>query len=465
MRARLSALALALAASIPAQAVHFGNGLKSGEVQATSALVWTRLTAQPEAHWAGTPFPQRKPKQPQLPEGTPLAKMRGVLPGADGEIRIRYRPSGGAWQASAWQAVTEASDHCHSFALRELKPGTKYELIAEGRSGAEGPVARLPGKLRTAPDADTTAALSFCVVACQEYHRRDDETKGHKIYAQMLRLQPAFLVHTGDTIYLDKARPFAVNETLARFKWNRFYALPLQRAFHNQVSCYFMKDDHDVLKNDCWPGQRYQDLSFERGNAIYQEQLPVGRPPYRSVRWGRHLEVWFVEGREARSPNRDPDGPKKTILGATQKRWLKQSMTASNATFKVLISPTPWIGPDRGGKRDNYANQNFQYEGKEMRAFLAGLDNSLVICGDRHWQYVSKDPVTGLREFCSGSASDRHAGGFNMRMRSPMHEYLAIIGGFLHVSLELDEGKPSLVLTHRDVEGKPRNTVRMQARR
>ena len=42
-----------------------------------------------------------------------------------------------------------------------------------------------------------------------------------------------------------------------------------------------------------------------------------------------------------------PDGPDKTIWGREQLAWLKESILASDAAFRVLISPTPIVGPDR----------------------------------------------------------------------------------------------------------------------
>ena len=139
------------------------------------------------------------------------------------------------------------------------------------------------------------------------------------------------MAHCGDTIYYDKPKPWADTAALARFKWNRFYGLPRQRDFHAQVGAYFVKDDHDTLKNDCWPGQNYGDLTWERGLQLYREQLPLLEGlPYRNVRWGSLLEVWFLEGREFRSPNRMKDGADKTILGAEQ----ELSRYAPDPSFK-----------------------------------------------------------------------------------------------------------------------------------
>lgn len=200
-----------------------------------------------------------------------------------------------------------------------------------------------------------------------------------------------------------------------------------------------MKDDHDTLKNDCWPGQRYGALSFDEGVAIWREQLPVGALPYRSFRWGRHVQIWLTENREYRSPNRMEDGPQKTILGAAQKTWLRESLLASDATHKFVISPGPIVGPDKRGKRDNHSNAAFAHEGKELRRLLSGLERTYVICGDRHWQYCSRDPETSLVELGCGPVNDEHKFGGAPKMDKRMHRYFSRHGGFLQIRVQGDE--------------------------
>ena len=66
-----------------------------------------------------------------------------------------------------------------------------------------------------------------------------------------------------------------------------------------------------------------------------------------------------------------PDGPGKSIWGKEQKEWLKRTLVASDATFKLLISPTPMIGPDNLRKTDNHCDVGgFQHERDEFFAFL-----------------------------------------------------------------------------------------------
>ena len=81
----------------------------------------------------------------------------------------------------------------------------------------------------------------------------------------MLKQDPDFYVHTGDIEYYDKQEPWAMTEELMRFKWDRLFALTLQREFWKQNTSYFMKDDHDALRNDAYPGMSYGTVSWEEG--------------------------------------------------------------------------------------------------------------------------------------------------------------------------------------------------------
>lgn len=279
----------------------------------------------------------------------------------------------------------------------------------------------------------------------------------------MQRQAPDFFVHAGDAVYYDKARPFATTVPLARFKWNRMYALPRLRAFHATTASYFLKDDHDTLKDDCWPGQRYGEIDWEAGLAIHREQNPIGDKSYRTIRWGKDLQIWLMEGREFRSPNTMVDGPGKTIWGAKQKQWLFETVRLSDASFRVVISPTPILGPEQKGKSDNHATEGFRYEGEEVRAFLRQQKNLFLICGDRHWQAVHKDSQSDLVEFACGPSTDKHAGGFDGRDRTPMHSYVKVKGGYLDVSVRRVNDTPIATVIHYGVDGLVLNKVVLTA--
>jgi alkaline phosphatase D len=140
----------------------------------------------------------------------------------------------------------------------------------------------------------------------------------------------------------------AKTPSLARWHWQRSYSRATLVDFHRHVGSYFMKDDHDTWKNDCWPsmeGRGMFQFTFKQGLKIFPQQVPMGKSTYRTRRWGKDLQIWMVEGRDFRSPNNAPDGPTKTIWGAEQMAWFKKSVAASDAAFRVLISPTPWSVP------------------------------------------------------------------------------------------------------------------------
>ncbi|MCH7729551.1 MAG: alkaline phosphatase D family protein [Planctomycetes bacterium] len=350
------------------------------------------------------------------------------------------------------------NDYVHQFRLNNLKPDTTYDIWVEAIDSpeAKGRI-RDSGTFRTPANPDKWQDVNFTVITGQSYWDLDHKD-GYHIYPAMAKLKPAFMVPTGDTVYLDSESPRARTIELARFHWHRMYSLPRLVEFHRHVSGYWEVDDHDSWCNDDWPALKARwmnPLTFKQGFDIYREQVPVGKKTYRTIRWGKGLQIWMVEGRLYRSANTMKDGPGKTIWGKEQLAWLKRTILESDADFRVLISPTPIVGPDRAkGKNDNHSNDAFAFEGNHFRNWTKeqGLKNFYTCCGDRHWQYMSIDPKSGLREFSSGPASDSHAGG---NPKQPEWQpFLKVKGGFLEVSVTKEDAKPTIAFRHRDVHGK-----------
>jgi alkaline phosphatase D len=426
------------------------TGTRVGEVTADSAVVWTRLTAHPTRNADGVTV-AKQDKGKGVP--VPVEQLEGACPGAAGRVRVRYstREDLGDATATDWAEVGEAADFIHQFRLTGLRPATTYHYAAEttGPGGAPAHGA-FRGRFGTAPAADAPAAVRFCVMTCQGYPDRG-HPDGHPIYPAMLALEPRFAVLTGDLVYYDNDPPSAVTPRLARYHWERMFSLPRLVAFTRGVGTYWLKDDHDTLDNDTWPGRKAGELTFAAGQKIFRQQAPLADgPSYRTFRWGRDLQLWFTDGRDHRSPNNQPDGPGKTIWGAEQKAWFKRTVRESTATWKVLVSPTPLVGPDRKGKNDNHSNAGFAHEGDEVRGWLRENvpDNVFVACGDRHWQYHSVHPQTGLHEFSVGPASDEHAGGTPGEDKA-YHRFHRVKGGFLSV----DVGPKGIAFRHHDVRG------------
>ena len=398
------------------------NGIKIGEVDQDRAIVWTRTTRDEQAD----------------------PSIENAAPGMCGEVRVT------CWQreprrevfSSDWTATAPARDYTHQFYIEGLSPGVSYELLVESRPAGDDEVAcRVEGRFRTSPAAGAVVPVEFVVVTCQAIRSNDCGDRGHSPYQLIPKLDADFFVHTGDIVYYDKA-PLCKDVEHARWKWNRMYGFFFNRDFHSGIASYFMKDDHDTLKNDCWPGQTYGDLTWEQGLAIFREQVPMGKKTYRTVRWGKDVQIWMTENRDFRSPNKGPDGPEKSIWGAEQKAWFKRTVSESDATFKFLIMPGPLVGPDKRGKADNHCNDCFKHEGDEIRAFVAKQKNMFVINGDRHWQYFSIHPELGIREFGCGPINDIHNYGGNPGFRPEYHRFFSGGGGWLTVSVSREGGEP-----------------------
>lgn len=462
-----------LAAAATSDGPYLANATRNGWADQTSIVIWTRTTRNPEMLVDGKRFVKISTKEAgqmaklkdadallakQLPDGATIEEMFGAVPGAAGKVRLSYYPGSqrNRMQHTAWRTTSATSDFTAQWALKGLKPGTMYTTIVEAQTLAGKASAVLCGSFRTAPQPSDRKPLKFCITTCHDFIRRDDGMNGHKIYPAMKRINPHFVVHAGDIEYYDKPDPWALTRPLMRYKWGRIFALPNNRDFYNRTTSYFIKDDHDTLANDSWPGQTYGAVTFAQGAALFnEEQFPSRDPRYQTVRWGHDVQIWILEGRDYRSPNNMPDGPAKSILGKQQKAWLFDTLAESKSHFKLICSPTPIVGPDRANKKDNHANDVFAYEGNEIRERLATIPGVIVFCGDRHWQYASVDEKTQLWEFGCGPGSEKHQLGWKVGDQRPVHRFLRVNGGFISGRLTYadDSETPKLVIAHHSVAG------------
>jgi hypothetical protein len=446
------------------------NGLKIVEVGQTSAAVWVRATRwllpnlgdMPAVHFPPTDNPSAVKSKTKTGPILPQSGVEGLqfaVPGVPAEVRVGYRGASGDWTYTDWTNVDASSDFSAVVPLDGLQPGQAYALRTQTRApGADNPSSTLTGQFKTLPAKDVLTKFRLAVGTCQDFPDRDGP-HGFDLYRTLTKRNTDAFIMAGDVVYYDE---LGRSVPLAYYHWQRTYSLPTLIEFHRQVPTYFLKDDHDTYVNDSWPGQRHpwtEDFTFEDGQRIFVQQTGLPSPAYRTFNIGQDLQVWLMEGRDYRSPNTDPDGPDKSIWGAEQKAWLKRTLDASTAQFKIIVSPTPLVGPDRENKRDNHSNKVFQAEGNEVRRMLAAYPNTVSVCGDRHWQYHSVDPVSGLHEFSVGPASDRHAGGWKpSEYHEDMHRFLRVAGGYLEIELAGTTEARTLTLRHLDTHGKEQHS-------
>jgi len=430
--------------------VFHAQGEMTGEVDMTSAILQSRLTASP-------------------------ARVGLDVPGAPGWARfeIAEREDFQNSRLTEWIEARAGYDFIVKTKVEGLRPGTRhyYRLIygPDKNRTQSGPTCQF----RTLQGRDGANEVSFVVVTGMNYmsfhygiprkgkrtgermYAGPDKDLGYPALATMIKMKPDFFVGTGDNVYYDSHDDQeATNAMGMRQKWHQQFVQPRFVELFRNTPTYWEKDDHEHRYNDC-DREGNRPPSSDLGIRLFREQVPVvapgdeSSPTYRTYRINRNLQIWLVEGRDYRSPNKMPDGPDKTLWGAEQIAWLKRTLTASDASFKLLISPTPLIGPDDAYKRDNHTNpRGFRHEGRAFFQWLKEqeLDKQgfYLICGDRHWQYHSIDP-TGIEEFSSGALVDansrlgRNPGDPkstdpNAEIRQPYTQTTAS-GGFLRVTV------------------------------
>lgn len=446
--------------------VYFTTGFKVGEVTHSSAVVLTRLCADsiPVKVWHKRTKNRAFRPPIDFDNDMPVHKMDGAVQGSSGQIRI-FLTGSGRQIKTEWKYVSSYKDFIFKTKFEDLKPNTKYTVVIKGRKNRKSPITEIKGEFHTAPLEDQIAPVFFTSSTCQYFWSFDDDQRGFKIYDSMQKLNPLFHCQTGDYLYYDKPGPLAYSVEMARHKWHAMNSRPSLLDFYTKTPLYIEKDDHDLLRDDAGPNSRpFGELTYEDGLHIWREQIPIkNTTPYRTFRWGKDLQIWLVEVREFRSNNRSPDGKDKTIWGKEQIAWFKETVESSDATFKILVSPTPIVGPDRAKlKFDNHSNASFQTEGTWLRKYLAN-QNVYVINGDRHWQYVSVDPKTGLWEFSQGPVTDFHAQGWDKNDIRPEHKFLRVKGGFLGVKVYRENDEAIIEFIHYDVDGNEVNKQIMKA--
>ena len=414
------------ATRVPEPTLHW-QGEMAGEVTRSSAILRARLSVDGEVHFFDV-------------EGR--SGLAAFAFSADEDLRDASR--------TRWMLASPAGDYIAKTKLTRLQPGTRYFYRLLSRASAEARVEAGPtGTFRTLDAENVTRELSFAVVtgmnelAFRFKSKAENKELGYPALETLVAHEPDFLVATGDNVYYDTpAIGRARTRDSMRARWHRQFATPRFAAFFQRVPVYWQKDDHDYRYNDADPHGPLEP-SHELGAGVFLEQVPVVAPgdesalPYRTHRINRLLQIWLLEGRDYRDANTAPPGPDKTMWGREQRRWLEESLLESAATFKILVSPTPMIGPDdkmtgtqggifsrllgssaigQGGddrKRDNHTNPyGFRDEAESFFAWLTENGflhrNFYIVCGDRHWQYHSIRP-DGFEEFSAGALVDGNA--------------------------------------------------------
>jgi alkaline phosphatase D len=289
------------------------------------------------------------------------------------------------------------------------------------------------GEFETAPVAGEGARVRFAISGDA------DATPGpngkpafnsYGVYARMAAERNDFNINLGDTIYSDSevgGAPIArtVSEKQAKYKLG--LGLPALRKLRASAGLYSHWDDHEFIN----------DFSrAENGGAIYAagvkaftDYAPVAKPSatglYRTFRWGKHVELFFLDERSFRSAKataacngdlaptapqavrdafstlapglRNPvapaclaaiNDPARTMLGARQYTAFTKAIRSSTATWKVIVNEVPI--------QQYYALPYDRWEGyaaertRLLHYLQANVRNAVFLTTDTHANLVNE---------------------------------------------------------------------------
>ena len=363
-------------------------------------------------------------------------------------------------------AALETTDLTARVDLRDLSPGQRFFYRVTFQDLAESRIVSEPvtGSFRTPRATRSDVSFVWGGDVCGQGWGINPEFGGMKIYDAMRRVEPDFLIHSGDAIYADgpivaevkladgslwknlttpaKAK---VAETLDEFRGNYQYNFLDEhvRRFNADVPILAQWDDHEV-RNNWYPGQILDDKNYTvksvdllsaRARRAFQEYAPMRFDPddpervYRACNYGPLLDVIMLDERSYRgrnSPNRQTTlDAESALLGSAQIAWIKQRLLASRATWKVIASDMPIGVVVRDGPNfEAFANGAGPALGRELEIadllrFIKqrNIRNVVWVTADihycaAHYYNPAKAQFTDFRPFWEFVAGPFNAGTF-----------------------------------------------------
>jgi alkaline phosphatase D len=323
---------------------------------------------------------------------------------------------------------------------KRLQPGERHWYRFETATGSS-PV----GRFTTARPADSHEPLRIGFWCCQDW--KDGLWPAHFGLAAEKDLD--LIIGLGDYVYesggenaeigrKDDVGPDRQAQTLDewRQKYRLYLTEPSLRAMHASAAYAAVWDDHEA-END-YEGDKPGSLAAERRRVSFEDRKrngylaffeygPRNRIPqdksriYRRIRLGGTADILMLDTRQYR----DAAGHT-TILGGPQREWLKATLSASKAPWKVLANqvmmmsleaaPGVPLNPDQW---DGYPADRADVLG-HVRA--QGIEGVTVVTGDIHTFF----------------AGDVYPGGRSDGQRPPATEFVG--GAISSTGLEKDFG-------------------------
>jgi len=291
---------------------------------------------------------------------------------------------------------TEGADDVWTFTLSGLDPDTEYHWSILGWSEQ--------GRFRTLPTAGSQASFAVTAASCAgsppgganaEYQGPGD-TSNTPAWARILDRLPLLHVNLGDWGYPDITSGI-VGDYRQNYRDNAANAR--QAALWRGVPYVYTWSDHDYSDADSdgtYSGKAGAQQAFREYVPHYT--LPEGSsgPIYHKFSIGR--TEWFLLDTYSEATARGAtDNSSKTMLGATQKQWLKDELLASTAKVLVISVNWPWNEPSGWGA--------YSTERAELADYFEdnGLTDKILLL-QADWHFCAFDDGTNTHYASTGSA-------------------------------------------------------------
>jgi alkaline phosphatase D len=347
-------------------------------------------------------------------------------------------------------ATSSARGHALKARVSGLRPHEDYFYRFSTRT-TDGPV----GRFRTALPADSRQPVRFAFWSCQDF------THGfYNAHAVMADDDLDFVICLGDYIYAETEEtgatavrrdrigstgPTGQREAITlddyRAKYRLYRTDPNLRRLHQRFPTVMLWDDHEVQDNYAGgerdgglpPEKRY---SIARKRAAYKaffESMPysppVGDRLYRSLRFGRTVDLIVMDQRQYRAnqPCNDAIAPPcpeltqpRAFLGQPQMQWVQTQLRGSQAAWKVMANEVMMMPVELpGGAFAQFDSwQGYPAEREQLLGFIKSnaIKDVVFVTGDIH-TFVAGDVRTNLGtgdtvaiEFVGGSITSRGIG-------------------------------------------------------
>ena len=221
--------------------------------------------------------------------------------------------------------------------------------------------------------------------------------------------EPNALLMLGDNVYIDDpesqwTQDYCYHRRQSRSEWRRLVSV---------VPVYSIYDDHDFGDKDCIPGPEIEKPAWKRPvwETFCQNWVNPGygggeeQPGCWYSFSIADVDFFMLDGRYYR----DLKGG--SMLGPVQKAWLKEALKASDATFKLLVSPVPFTPGIKPGSKDPW--DGYPEEREEIFSLLEEeeIEGVFLVAADRHRTDLRKNKRENgypLYEFESSRLTNRH---------------------------------------------------------